>query len=66
MKALLDSYAKYSHLQFETMDNHEEIAKDVFATTYSNGDVMVCNYTNDNFNYKDKIVKPQTFEVIRK
>ncbi len=66
MKALLDSYAKYSHLQFETMDNHEEIAKDVFATTYSNGDVMVCNYTNDNFNYKGKIVKPQTFEVIKK
>ena len=66
MKTLLDSYAKYRHLQLETMDNHEEIAKDVFAVTYSNGDVMVCNYTKDNFNYKGKvIVKPESFEVVR-
>ena len=66
IKTLLDSYAKYRHLQFETMDNHQLIAKDVFEITYSNGDVMVCNYTDNNFNYKGNIVKPISFEVIRK
>ena len=65
MKALLDSYAKYRHLQFETMDNHEEIAKDVFATTYSNGEVVICNYRKSDFNYRGKVVKPLSFIITK-
>ena len=39
-----DIYARLSHLQFEFMTSHDEIAPDVFRTSYSNGESVYVNY----------------------
>ena len=47
------------------MDSHEEIAKDVFITRWSNGDEIVSNYSNKDFEYKGDIVKPMSYNFGR-
>ena len=47
------------------MDSHEEIAKDVFVTRWANGDEIVSNYTDKDFEYKGKTVKPMKYVFIR-
>lgn len=39
-----DAYARLSHLQYEFMENHEQIADGVFRTTWSNGESIIVNY----------------------
>ena len=66
LKPILDDYKKYRHLQFEFIERHGRLADGVFATTYSNGDVVVCNYTPREFVYGGRTVKPESFAVVRK
>jgi hypothetical protein len=40
------------HLQYEFMDFHDEIAKDVFLTRYSDGSEVVSNYSGKAFRCK--------------
>ena len=47
LKVKYDDYQKFSYLQYEFMEKHEEIAENVFKTTYSNGTSIIVNY-NDN------------------
>ncbi|MBR5527556.1 MAG: hypothetical protein IKV97_01030 [Clostridia bacterium] len=39
-----------SYLQFEFMDDHEEIADNVFRTTYSDGTSVIVDYNNKTYN----------------
>ena len=62
IKAMYDRWQALKHLQFEFLDDHAEIAPGVFRSRYSNGEEVVCNYTDKPFAYRGKSVKPMEFE----
>ena len=41
-----DEYRRRSHLQFCFMERHETPALGIVRVTYSNGEVLTCNYTD--------------------
>ena len=47
------------------MDSHEEIAKDVFVTRWANGDEIVSNYSDKDYEYRGETVKPMKYAFIR-
>ena len=63
MKSLYDDYMKLRHLQYEFMESHEEIAKDVFLVKYSDGSELVCNYRDLPFEYRGRMVNPKQYEL---
>ena len=65
MKKMYDDYMKLRHLQYEFMESHEEIAKDVFLVKYSDGSEMVSNYTDKPYKYKGKDVKPLDYVLYK-
>ncbi len=64
MKSLYDDYMKLRHLQYEFMESHEEIAKDVFLVKYSNGAELVCNYRETPYEYRGETVAPKQYALI--
>ncbi len=66
MKSLYDDYMKLRHLQYEFMESHEEIAKDVFLVKYSDGSELVCNYRETPFEYRGEEVAPKQYALIEK
>ncbi len=66
IKSLYDDYMKLRHLQYEFMESHEEIAKDVFLVKYSNGSELVCNYRKTPYEYRGEIVAPKQYILIEK
>ena len=46
IKRAFDEFKPVRHLQFELMYSHEEIAKNVFVTTYENGAKVISNYND--------------------
>ena len=65
LKRAWDEFSALKHLQLEFMDSHEEIAKDVFVTRWANGDEIVSNYTDKDFEYKGKTVKPMKYVLLK-
>ena len=65
IKQAFDEYQPMKYLQYEFMDFHGEIAKDVFITKYSDGSEVVSNYTNADFIYKGKSVKPMDYRLYK-
>ena len=65
LKRAWDEFSELKHLQLEFMDSHEEIAKDVFVTRWANGDEIVSNYTDKDFQYKGKTVKPMKYLLLK-
>ncbi len=57
-------FEKLAHLQLEFIDDHKQIADGVFETTYSNGDVIVANYNDAPFNYKNRKVPAKDYLYI--
>lgn len=53
MKEGFDAYEKLSRLQYETMEGHDEIAENVFRTTFSDGTAIFCNYRPEPFMLPD-------------
>lgn len=49
MKKLYDDYEKFNFLQYEFMEKHEEIEKNVFCTTYSDGTKIIVDYNNETY-----------------
>ena len=54
------------HLQKEFIHAHVELAPEVFATRYENGDELVTNYSEQAFAYRGRTVKPQSYEFYAK
>lgn len=54
-------YVKMRHLQYEFIDRHGEIAKDVFLTGYSDGSEVVVNYSKEPFKYRGATVAARDF-----
>ena len=65
LKRAWDEFSKLKHLQLEFMDSHEEIAKDVFVTRWANGDEIVSNYSDKDYEYRVETVKPMKYAFIR-
>ena len=60
-----DQFESMKDLQYETLDEHAEIAPNVFCSTFSNGTRIVCNYSDADFEFEGKTVKPLGYVVIR-
>ena len=65
IKTAYDEYQPLKYLQYEFMESHDEIAKDVFLTTYSDGSETLCNYSSDAFVYRGTTVKPMGYALIK-
>jgi hypothetical protein len=65
IKEGFDEYQPMSYLQYETLDNHEEIAPGVTCSTFSDGSMIICNYTNKVFRFKDSEVQAEDYLVIK-
>jgi hypothetical protein len=52
VKKTMDIWKDLSYLQLEFMEDHEEIADGVFATTYSDGSVVTVDYNTKKFTLK--------------
>ncbi len=63
LKEAYDEYAKRSHLQYEFMDFHGEIAPDVFITKYSDGSEIISNYSKEAFAYKGQKVPSMDYII---
>ena len=63
IKAMYDKWQALKHLQFEFMEDHSEIAPDVFRVRYSNGEEVVCNYADKAFSYRGAEVAPLAFRL---
>ena len=48
-----DHLAEYGYLQYEFMEDHCEIAPDVFKTLWADGTELICNYSDSTFVYNN-------------
>ncbi len=60
-----DEYATLSRLQFEFMDEHEQLAPNVFRTAFSDGTEVVVNYGETAYGYKGQSVQPKGYRMVR-
>ena len=60
LKRAADDYARFSHLQYFFMDDHRELAEDVYLTRYSSGEEMVTNYSGRPYEWRGTAVAPGT------
>ena len=47
------------------MDDHEQIAPDIFKTTFSDGTVTICNYSKEPFQYRTLSVPAEDWRIIK-
>ncbi len=59
-----DVYQKLKHLQLEFVESHEELARGVFRTGYSNGESVIVNYTDRQFDAKGVSVGPEDWKLV--
>ena len=60
---MYDQWQPLKHLQYEYLEDHAEIAPDVFRSRYSNGEEVVCNYTDKPFAYGGAAVAPFAYGI---
>ena len=65
IKAAYDEYQPVKYLQYEFMDFHDELAKDVFLTRYSDGSEVVSNYSDRDFSYKGRMIQAMDYKLIK-
>jgi len=65
LKRASDDYAKFSHLQYQFMEDHRELAPEVFLTRYGDGEETVVNYSSRPFAWKGRTVGPRAIELFR-
>ncbi len=59
-----DEFEALRHLQLEFMDEHEQLAPEVFRTTYSDGSVIITNYSAHDFAYHGTTVQAQSYRLL--
>ena len=52
VKKAYDEYKELSYLQYEFMEEHKEVAENVFEVTYSDGSVVTVDYNKKTYNLK--------------
>lgn len=57
---------EYGYLQYETMDDHCEVAPGVFKTTFGDGTLAFCNYSSEPFVCPDGVsLEPASWRIIK-
>ena len=64
LKKMYDFYQPLKHLQLETMEDHRKLADGVFLTLFSNGERIISNYTNHEYQFEGKKVKPLDYLLV--
>ena len=65
LKKAYDEFSRAAYLQLEFIEDHREIAPDVFLTRYSNSDETITNYSNKPFEYKTTIIPAKDYKTIK-
>jgi hypothetical protein len=65
IKKAYDEYQSMKYLQYEFMNDHRQLAKDVYITVYADGSQVVSNYSESHFVYKSQAVKPKDFTLFK-
>ena len=65
VKEAYDEYMQRAYLQYEFMEYHGELSKDVYVTRYSDGSEIVSNYSDKPFKYKGKLVKSLDYMLLK-
>jgi hypothetical protein len=63
IKEGFDEFEKVKHLQYEFMESHEQIAENVFCTTFSDGTRITANYGQTEYTGSGLTVKPMSYIV---
>lgn len=66
MKRAYDEFQKLKHLQLQFMQDHREISKGVFVSTFESGEEIVVNYTSAPFEYKGESVPAKGYRHFAK
>ncbi len=64
IKEEYDEYRKVCHLQFEFMESHEEIMKDVVKVSYANGETLIFNYSSETVRYAGLEIPVLGFKIV--
>jgi len=59
-----DEFQERMHLQVEFMEEHEQLVEGVFRTAFSDGSVIITNYRDETFSYRDTKVEPRDYRVV--
>lgn len=54
-----------SDLQFRFMEQHEQLAPNVFRTAFSNGAEIICNYTDSDYVHKGQTIATQPLPAVQ-
>ena len=60
-----DEFAALSQLQLEFMEQHEQLAPQVFRTAFSDGSEIITNYGDGEYKHKGQTVAPRAYRVVR-
>lgn len=64
--AVAEAYREYLpmlHLQYEFIDRHQQLEKGVFLTGYSDGSVVIVNYSDKPYEYEGSIVGARDYKL---
>ncbi len=64
MKQAYDEFQKLKHLQLQFMQNHAEVAENVFVTTYENGEETAVNYRSEPFEYRGETIPAKGYKLL--
>ncbi len=65
IKEAYDEYQNAKYLQYEYMDEHKEIAPNVFLTLYSDGSKVITNYTDTEYTYEGNTIGALDYKIIK-
>lgn len=65
MKSMYDEFMKLKHLQLEFLEDHSEIAKDVFLSKYSDGSEILFNYSDKPYKYRSETIEPMKYKLYK-
>ncbi len=65
LKEAYDDYMQLQYLQYEFMEDHRKLADGVFRIRYSDGSVIVVNYTDKPFEYKKGVVAAKDYKLFK-
>ena len=66
IKSGYDAFKEWEYLQFETMEQHDILAKGVSCSTYSDGSRVVVNYTKEPYFFEGKEVAAESYVIVKK
>lgn len=56
---------KMGYLQLEYFNSHKEIAPKVFRSEFSDGSVVICNYSDADFEYRNSRIAPMDYRLFK-